>query len=150
MAGLRLRPVRGIAFVVAMLALAAAWARGSGSYPDTDAATIASTIDGVVRGPAGTSPVEGRPVEAINLETGARRQTMTTSNGVFSFRLPPGKYRVQVTLLPGESMIREPGVIDLNRAPRKANAEFRLVPRRTSHPRPTPSVAETGLGPPIA
>ena len=40
------------------------------------------TISGTVRGPEGTSPIEGRSVEVINVDTSERQRATTNNSGV--------------------------------------------------------------------
>lgn len=108
------------------------------------------TISGTVRGPEGTSSIEGRVVEVVNVETGERQQATTNSAGGFTFKLRPGKYRVEVTLRDGESIIKQPGTIDLNRSDVDAHADFILGSVRVSRPRAPQYRGEDGLGAPVA
>lgn len=108
------------------------------------------TISGTVRGPEGASALSGRVVEVINVDTGERQRETTSSTGGFTFKLKPGKYRVELTLRDGESVVKQPGVIDLNKSDVDAHADFVLGVARTSHPRPADSAVYSGLGPPIA
>ena len=107
-------------------------------------------VSGIVRGPQGANPFEGRSVEVVNMATGARQRTMTTSGGRFAFRLPPGRYRVELALRPGESILRQPDVISVGANDVESRAEFVVSAARTTHPRYMPSLAEAGLGAPIA
>ena len=88
-------------------------------------------INGTVRD-AGKKPVGGANVILINQVTTQRRATTTRPDGSFSFRVPPGAYRVIVEA-PGlprfdrENLIAEPGrdlpvEIDLKEAPKEAAA----------------------------
>lgn len=104
------------------------------------------TISGVVRGPKGTSAIEGREVAVINVDTGERQRVVTNNAGGFSFKLKPGKYRVEVALLHGEAIVKKPGVIDLNRSDVDAHADFVIGATRLRYP---PRV-DDGLGSPIA
>ena len=104
------------------------------------------TISGTVRGPEGTSPMEGREVSVINLDTNERERVQTNAAGGFSFKLKPGKYRVEVALLQGEAIVKKPGVIDLNRSDVDAHADFVIS---NSRPRYAPR-QDDGLGAPIA
>ena len=108
------------------------------------------TISGTVRGPEGTSAIDGRVVEVINVETGERQRATTNNAGGFSFKLRPGKYRVEVALREGESIIKRPGVIDLNRSDVDAHADFVLGSVRVSRPRSPHYRNDDGLGAPIA
>ena len=74
----------------------------------------------------------------------------TSSTGGFTFKLKPGKYRVELTLREGESLAKQPGVIDLNKSDVDAHADFVLSVARASHPLRPDSQSYSGLGPPIA
>ena len=108
------------------------------------------TISGIVSGPEGTTALVGRVVEAINVETGERQRETTSSTGGFTFKLKPGKYRVELTLREGETIVKRPGVIDLNKSDVDAHADFVLGVARTSHPHLLDGRSNSGLGPPIA
>ena len=79
------------------------------------------TIAGILT--AGGEPVANRRIEAVNVAGGARYSAMTNVTGGFSIGVPPGKYRLQVTLAEGERVVREPGVIDINESDLDANLE---------------------------
>ena len=108
------------------------------------------TISGNVRGPQGTSAIEGRTVEVINVETGERQRLATSNTGGFTFKVKPGKYRVQLQLEPGETLVKSPGVITVNRSDVDAHADFVIGVSRTAHPRFRPQRGDDGLGAPIA
>lgn len=109
------------------------------------------TISGTVRGPQGTSPIDGRTVEVIHIGTGERHRTVTNNAGGFTFKLAPGKYRVELTLLDGETIVKRPGVITLDRSDVDAFADFVIGSSRVSRPRPRhPAGSDTGLGSPVA
>ena len=108
------------------------------------------TISGTVRGPEGATPIDGRAVEAVNLDTGERQRATTTKGGGYSFRLKPGKYRVELALQSGESLVRQPDVIDLNRPDADEHADFVVGTVRVSRPRSPVYRLDDGLGSPIA
>jgi hypothetical protein len=108
------------------------------------------TISGTVRGPEGTSPVEGRAVEVVNVETGERQKTTTSNSGGFTFKVKPGKYRVELALLDGEVMVKKPSVINVNRSDVDAHADFVLRASRLVKPRVPRMRGDDGLGAPIA
>jgi Carboxypeptidase regulatory-like domain len=117
-----------------------------GPKPDV----AAGTISGTVRGPAGTSAIEGRTVEVINVETGARERVTTNNAGGFTFKVRPGKYRVELTLMEGEKLVKQPGVINVNRSDVDAHADFVIAASRIARPRFAAPRFDNGLGPPIA
>ena len=108
------------------------------------------TISGTVRGPQGTSAIEGRDVAVINVETGERHRGTTSNTGGFTFKLKPGKYRVEVALMQGESLVKKPGIIDLNRSDVDAHADFVISNGASRSSRPRYSPRSDGLGSPIA
>jgi hypothetical protein len=60
------------------------------------------------------APLAGRTVQAVHTETGEKYTTVSGVTGGFSIKVPPGKYRLVVELEAGETVVREPGVIDIN------------------------------------
>ena len=108
------------------------------------------TISGTVRGPEGTSRVEGRMVEVVNVETGERQRATTSNVGGFTFKVKPGKYRVELTLLEGESLVKRPGVLDVDRSDVDAHADFVVGSPSVERPRFHAPRADDGLGAGIA
>jgi hypothetical protein len=108
------------------------------------------TITGIVRGPERTSPLSGRTVEVINTATAERRTVQTGANGGFTIELPAGKYRLELPLRDGETLIKKPGIIDLDRGDIDSHIEFVLGPARASRPRNPSYRLDNGLGSPVA
>lgn len=108
------------------------------------------TISGTVRGPEGTSPIEGRDVEVINVETGDRQRTPTNNAGGFTFKVKPGKYRVELTLRDGETVVKRPDVIEVHRSDVDAHADFVLGTAGVARPRHSAPRVDDGLGSAIA
>lgn len=108
------------------------------------------TISGTVRGPEGTSPVDGRTVEIVNVDTGERQRIATNNAGGFTFKVKPGKYRVELTLLEGEVIVKRPGVLTVNRSDVDAHADFVIGSARNLRPRFPRPRGDDGLGSPIA
>jgi carboxypeptidase family protein len=111
--------------------------------------TVDGTISGTVRGPEGTSAIEGRTVDVINTATGERQRATTNSAGGFTFKVKPGKYRVELTLIEGESLVKHPDVINVNKSDVDAHADFVVSASRVSGRRHRPR-GDDGLGSPIA
>ena len=141
-------------FCVVVFAAALATAAGCHGGPVVDLSTKPAqadgTISGTVRGPEGTSPIEGRNVEVINVETGERQRTATSNTGGFTFKVKPGNYRVEVTLLDGETLVKKPDVLHVNRSDVDAHADFVLGAARISLPPNRAPRADDGLGSAIA
>jgi hypothetical protein len=108
------------------------------------------TISGTVRGPEGTSAIEGRSVEVINVDTGERQRVLTSNSGGFTFKVKPGKYRVELALQDGETLLKRPDVINVNRSDVDAHADFILGVPRVSRPGKRIPRADDGLGSAIA
>ena len=108
------------------------------------------TISGIARGPEGTSAIDGRNVEVVNIVTGERQRTTTNNAGGFTFKVKPGKYRVELTLQDGETLIKHPDVIDVNRSDVDAHADFIVGAAKVARPRYHAPRADDGLGAAIA
>jgi hypothetical protein len=110
----------------------------------------AGTISGTVRGLDAALPADNRIVEVVNVDTGETRRVTTNHTGEFRCRLRPGKYRVALTLRAGESVVRQPGVIDLQRTGRGVQADIVLGTSPVPRPRAPAYRTDDGLGSPIA
>jgi hypothetical protein len=108
------------------------------------------TISGTVRTPQGSGSIDGRTVEVVNVDTGARQRTTTNNAGGFTFKVPPGKYRVVLSLLEGEVIIKQPSIISVNRSDVDAHADFIVGTSKISRPRWPRMRGDDGLGSPIA
>jgi hypothetical protein len=104
----------------------------------------------MVRGPEKTSGVAGRTVDIINVETNERHTVTTADDGGFSIELAPGKYRCEVQLQPGETLVKHPEVVSLDRGEIHAHVEFVLASGRLLRPRGPAYHLDNGLGSPIA
>ncbi len=108
--------------------------------------TADGTISGTVRGPEGTSAIEGRDVEVVNIDTGERQHVTTNNAGGFTFKVKPGKYRVDLALHDGETLLKRPDVINVHRSDVDAHADFIVGAARVSRPRFRAPRADDGLG----
>src|SRR5687768_72674 len=82
------------------------------------------TIAGILTLGEGGDPVAGRRVEAVAAPSGARYEAVTNVTGGFTIKVPPGKYRLEVELRAGETLLRSPGTIDINESDLDANLEL--------------------------
>jgi len=105
------------------------------------------TITGIVRGPEGTSAIVGRTVEVVNVATGEKHTATTASNGGFTIQVPKGKYRLELPLRAGETLVKRPDIVDLDQGDIDSHIEFVLAGARQAH-RPSYRV-DNGLGSPI-
>jgi carboxypeptidase family protein len=90
---------------------------------DNAAGTIAGSVTIV-----GGDPVPGRRVIAAREGGPERYSAVTNVTGGFSIPVPPGKYRLQVALLDGERVVKQPGVIDINESDLDANLKIVIEP----------------------
>ena len=107
------------------------------------------TLTGSVRGPEGTSPVAGREIRIVNTETGAQYTATTSDTGGFTIQVPAGKYRFELPLRDGETLVKRPGIVDLNQSDVDSRIEFVLATVRVSRPRGPAYRLDNGLGSPI-
>jgi hypothetical protein len=85
------------------------------------------TIAGILRaGSKDGDPIPGRRLVAVDLASGQRYPVTTSVTGGFSIAVPPGKYRLEVELQEGERVLREPGIIDINKSDLDANLDVVL------------------------
>jgi hypothetical protein len=109
-----------------------------------------ATLSGTVRAPEGSSSIDRRAVEVINIDTDERHRITTGDSGEFTIRLKPGKYRVEVRLREGESLIKQPGVMHVSRTEADTRADIVIESARVARPRyrmATP--VDPALGSPI-
>jgi hypothetical protein len=118
--------------------------------PDAKPGRSAGTISGRVRAPQGRVPIEGRLVEAIDVGTGERLSGTTSVTGGFTLKLKPGTYRFQLALRPGESLTKEPGIIDVSKSDPRARADFVIAVLPIARPSDPAKTSGATLGPPIA
>jgi hypothetical protein len=99
--------------------------------PSAPPSTISGTVSGTVRD-QGKMGVAGRLVSAIDAQSGQRYELRTDANGHYTIKLPAGKYRMELELLPGESIVRGPEEVDINKSDLDPGRDFEiaLTPRR--------------------
>ncbi|MGH9374225.1 MAG: carboxypeptidase-like regulatory domain-containing protein [Vicinamibacterales bacterium] len=108
------------------------------------------TISGTVRGPDRSGATEDRIVEVVNIETNQRRRVTTNSAGGYTLTVKAGRYRVDLALRDGESLIRQPGLVNVDRNDVDAHADFVIGTIRVTRPRGPAYRTDNGLGSPIA
>jgi Carboxypeptidase regulatory-like domain len=149
--GFHSSPLSRLVVCLIMLLCATACGRGGPAIDmPPQPAPADGTIHGTVRGPQGTTALDGRLVEVVNVSTGQRQRVTTNTAGAFSFKLKPGRYRVEVPLRGGETLIRQPGVIELDHHDEDARADVVLGTVRVARPRSPAYRSDDGLGSPIA
>lgn len=95
----------------------------TGPKPPTRDGTIAGHVSG-----DGATPIAGRLVRAIAVEGGQKYEATTNSAGTYTMKVPPGHYRLEVELRPGEKLSKEPGATKINASDLDPNRDFVIVP----------------------
>ena len=95
----------------------------TGPKPPTRDGTIAGHVSG-----DGATPIAGRVVRAIAVEGGQKYEATTNSAGTYTLKVPPGHYRLEVELRPGEKLSKEPGETKINASDLDPNRDFVIVP----------------------
>jgi len=88
------------------------------------------TIGGILQETRTGSPIAGRRVLAVGLDSGARYSAVTSMTGGFTIQVPPGKYRLEVELHDGEGITKDAGTIDINKSDLDANIIVEVGPLR--------------------
>jgi hypothetical protein len=88
-----------------------------------DDKTARGTIAGIMR-TAGGDVLPGRRVNAIQVGTSQSYSAVTNVTGGFSIPVPPGKYRLEPELREGEKVLRDPGIVSINKSDLDANLEI--------------------------
>ncbi len=99
--------------------------------PVVDTGPKPPTRDGTIAGHVsadGATPIAGRVVRAIAVEGGQRYEATTNSAGTYTMKVPPGHYRLEVELRPGEKLSKEPGQTKINASDLDPNRDFVIVP----------------------
>jgi hypothetical protein len=72
----------------------------------------------------GGDRLPGRQVSAVHVTTKQRYSAITSVTGGFSLKVPPGEYRLEVDLRDGERIVKDPGVVHINKSDLDANLEI--------------------------
>src|SRR4029079_7449103 len=101
---------RGRALLLCVVALVASACRTGVPVIDTGPKppTADGTIAGHVSTGSGATGVPSRIVRAINVASGEKFETTTNNAGTYTLKVPPGKYRIEVELRPGERLPHHP------------------------------------------
>jgi hypothetical protein len=107
------QPLPGVAALLSMVVVlsGATACRSVAVHPGDENTSANGTLSGTARGPGGVDPAQGRQVEATEVDTGRRYTTETNVAGGYSLMLPAGRYRLELQLEPGESLLEKPGVV---------------------------------------
>ncbi len=92
-------------------------------------ADVGGAISGMVTTGEGGSALGARTVTAIDVDTGARFETSTTSTGGYTVRVPRGNYRLEVELRDGEKVATQPDPTDVDAGDLDAGRNFVVAVR---------------------
>ena len=112
--------------VLSLVGCAGARGRGPaiGSSSSSKVADVGGTISGVVRASEGSVPLVGRLVTAIEVTTGAKYESQTASNGGYTMKVPKGRYRLELQLRAGESLVKQPEETEIDTSDMDAGRDF--------------------------
>lgn len=113
------------AFMVIVVAACAV--RGPVVDTGSKPAGVGGTIAGIVRVAGSGQPLSGRKITAIEVDSGARYETSTATNGGYTIKVPTGKYRLELELRAGESLTEQPSVTDINASDLDADRDFAVT-----------------------
>jgi len=76
--------------------------------------SVGGTIAGTVSATGGSARLSSRLITVVNVSTGARYETTTSSNGGYTVKVPEGTYRIEVELREGETLAKRPDETQVN------------------------------------
>jgi hypothetical protein len=114
--------------VVALTAAVAFAVACRSGVPVVDTGPKPPTPDGTIAGHVTTSDravaVASRIVRAISIEGGQKFEATTNNAGTYTLKVPPGRYRLEVELRPGEKLVKEPGETEVHKSDLDPNRDF--------------------------
>ena len=90
---------------------------------------VGGTIAGIVSTDAKVA-VTGRKVTAIDTAKGTKFDATTGANGGYTIKVPEGTYRLEVELLPGETVTKQPNETKVNRSDLDPRRDFVIAAPR--------------------
>jgi hypothetical protein len=88
-----------------------------------NSSAVGGTIAGIVSTQANAA-MAGRKVTAIDTVGGKRYEATTGANGGYTVQVPPGTYRLEVELRPGEKVSKQPGDTKIGKGDLDAQRHF--------------------------
>lgn len=88
------------------------------------------TVSGAVSTSDKTVPLTGRKVTLTEITTNQRYDTTTASNGGYTIQVPPGTYRIELELRPGETLEKHPADARVNNSDLDAGRDFVVTLKR--------------------
>jgi hypothetical protein len=116
--------------------LVAAGAAGGGcrqGIPVIDPGPKPPTQEGTIAGHVSTDgnvAVVSRVVRAVPAAGGQAYETTTNEAGTYTIKVPPGRYRLEVELRPGERIVKEPVETEVNPSDLDPDRDFVITVAR--------------------
>ena len=96
---------------------------------------VNGTITGTLSTEDGKGPIPGRKLTAVSLETGARLSVTTSDTGGYTLKVPPGRYRMEVELAPGEVIVKDQGTFTVSKSELQHDVDIRIGLKRSTSDR---------------
>jgi hypothetical protein len=109
--------------ILLLVALVGAAGCHPGPVMNAAADNVGGTIAGIVSAET-KAAVPSRKVTAVNTLTGTRYDATTGVNGGFTIKVPQGTYRLEIELLEGEKVTKQPGETKVNRSDLDPRRDF--------------------------
>ena len=116
------------ALLLCAVVLAAACHPGPVLSPGSKMA-VGGTIAGIVSTDT-KAAVPDRKVTAIETTTGARYEATTGANGGYTIKVPEGTYRLEVQLMSGEVVAKQPAETKINKSDLDPRRDFTIAVKR--------------------
>lgn len=89
-----------------------------------------ATISGAVSASDKSVPLTGRKVTLTEISTNAHYDTTTAANGGYTIQVPPGTYRIELELRPGETLEKHPADTRVNGSDLDTGRNFVVTVKR--------------------
>jgi len=104
-------------FVLTLAAASVTWGACYSSRPVIDTGAKPKGQEGTIAGHVSTdgdAPIVSRLVRAVPVDGTSAYETSTNEAGSYTLKVPPGRYRLEVELRPGERIVKQPGENQVN------------------------------------
>ncbi len=94
-------------------------------------ASVSGTITGMLSGEDGKTGIAGRRIFAVNVDTGERVTATTSDTGGYTLRVAPARYRIDVELAAGETIVKDEGTFTVSRSELQHDVDIRIGVKRS-------------------
>lgn len=98
-------------------------------------ASVGGTITGHITAEDGKTPITGRRVAAVNIETGEKITAVTSSTGGYTLKVTPARYRIEVELAAGEAIVKDEGTFTVSASELQHDIDIRIGVKRSGQQR---------------